>query len=49
VSVPLTLEKQPVPLSNFGDIRVIDLPAILEEGPPGMMTLEACFEATATD
>ena len=34
---------------NFVDVRVIDLPVILEEGPPGMMTLEAYFEATATD
>ena len=34
---------------NYVDVRVIDLPAILEEGPPGMMTLDAYFEATATD
>lgn len=34
---------------NFLDVRVIDLPAVLAEGPPGMMTLEAYFEATAED
>lgn len=34
---------------NFLDVRVIDLRAVLAEGPPEMMTLEAYFEATAED
>lgn len=32
---------------DFLDGRIINLPAIFEEGPPGMMTLEAYFDATA--
>jgi hypothetical protein len=35
--------------NNFRDVRVVDLAEVFEEGPPPPMTLDAYFEATASD